>query len=149
MTDYCERSPEVLRAAQTGAWSEQIGHLAACDICVNALVAYGLRAQAEGCPDLRSLPDPDLIWFRAEATGRGLSLERAMAPLRIGSLVAGALGTLGTAGLLAWFWSGLHFDKQARMPAESGLYAVVLIVGVMSILALSMRRAGIGSAWRK
>jgi hypothetical protein len=143
MTNHCDHSAEVLRLAQTGAGPELIEHLATCEVCVDALVAHGLRAQVEAGPELNSLPYPDLIWFKAEAICRRESLERAMTPLATGSILAGTLGSLGTAGLLGWLWSGFRFETAAGM-AANGLYAGILVVGVISVVGLSIHRIKIG-----
>ena len=144
MIEQCDRSREVLRLAKTSQASELIEHLATCEICVDALVANGLRAQVEEAK-LNSLPQPDLIWFRAEAVGRRESLERAMSPITTGSLLTGTLGSLWTAGLLGWIWSGFRLETQAGM-AVNGLYAVVLVAGIISAIALAIHRTKFTSA---
>jgi hypothetical protein len=81
MTDHrCPFEAAVSQAARSGDWNEELrAHRVECRTCAEqTLVVAALAADAEDLTNLESpLPDPGVIWFRAQLADREIRFERA------------------------------------------------------------------------
>ena len=81
----CEFEEKVLQALRTDHWDPAVeGHVHQCEVCSNHLeVASGMRQLAE-LPLVDSrLPDPRLIWFKAQLLERQTVQEQVVRPIRV------------------------------------------------------------------
>jgi hypothetical protein len=84
-----------------------------------------LRQEATQSPELRELPHPDAIWWRAEIVGKRMALRRA------GTLIAAAaagicvVAIVALGALLLW----LSPEQSAHVAATAILSAAAVALG--------------------
>ena len=95
---HCDCEPAVVRAVQTGLWTEDLrSHFAACPVCADAaLIAEALHAEPV------EVPAAGLIWWKAQLRRRLESQERAVRPLVWAERAALAAGVGGVVWTTAW-----------------------------------------------
>jgi hypothetical protein len=96
---HCPRQKDVDRAGRLDP--ELAAHVAECPLCRDAwLVARGMGQLPAGSDDLRMLPEPSVIWRRAELRRIALLRRKALAPVilcrRLAWLAAGLAAALLT-----------------------------------------------------
>lgn len=98
--DTCSHGESVVQAARTGKWSDELmGHVAKCDSCRESsrvarwMMDLAETVESESVP----LPDPHLVWLKAQIQRRSRDTERALLPIR----VANVLSVLGLGTVLA------------------------------------------------
>lgn len=80
-------------------------HLARCEACrQDAEVAAWMIAFAELPADPAKLPDPGMLWWKAQLLQRWDAQRRATEPIETGQQVQVGIGVAGCAGLLYWLW---------------------------------------------
>jgi hypothetical protein len=88
---YCEKEEQVIAALSGNSRDAAIlTHARSCPVCSEVLLVTGfLREEANlARHELNTLPDPALIWRRAQATAREAALVRATLPIRIARISA-------------------------------------------------------------
>lgn len=94
--------------------------------------ACRLRALAAEKPLNHPLPDPHLLWLKAQLEERAERQERALRPIviaeRVALVVIGVLGGLGLMAVVEWFeaWS-------EQSPAPDGLAWMVAGVCLLAV----------------
>ena len=112
--DSCPQSEAVVHAARSGKWPEDLRtHVNICEPCrESARLTSWMTEMAAGLESIPGeLPDPELIWLKAKINRRSQLPERALLPLKAGSLFGAAgLGLLLAAipesawnRILAWW----------------------------------------------
>ncbi|HTW57403.1 MAG TPA: hypothetical protein VMD99_04710 [Terriglobales bacterium] len=94
----CEREPEILQAIRNGdASPDLVAHAQTCPVCSEVwLIAKFLQEETQlAAPELRELPDPGLIWRKAQAGAREQALAKATLPIRMMRTCALVLAILG------------------------------------------------------
>jgi predicted anti-sigma-YlaC factor YlaD len=110
MNSHCEREPQIVSAVLAGTLSREISaHVQICPFCSEILqVANQLRDGIVVSDDeLGCLPDPILIWQRAQTRARAQALARATWPIRMMGICASILALLGLP------WLALHMSPPA------------------------------------
>ncbi len=103
---HCDREQQVLEAVRSGRgpadWDEPLrAHVAACAICRDvALVSAFLLQESEWAAAEVRLPDPELVWWKAQLLARRAAAERAVLPIALTEKLAGA-------GAVALFLTGI------------------------------------------
>ncbi len=129
--DACPHGESTIRAARTGRWSDELtAHVAACISCRNSsrLARWMIELAETADAESRPLPDPHLIWLKAQIRRRSEDLEHALLPIKIG----GALSAIGVAAILAsipretWSWT-----------YEWVMIGSTLVSGLPNLLSLS------------
>ena len=115
----CDQEAAVSRAARTGQWDKPLkAHVAGCAVCGEvALTSQWLLSLAE-LPDPRregsaALPEPGLVWWRAQLAHKQRAAERAHRKLQWIESVALIMILLGVAGGFEWIWPQI----QEQLPA--------------------------------
>lgn len=144
----CEQEPDMLGAAAAGREDAAAvrEHLASCPSCRDAVEAVcWMRRMADAPDETRALPEPGMIWWKAQLLRRWESERRAAVPLErmhTVELVAG-LASLGI--FVVWQWSGLVNVFARLSPASlaamsaasaSGTSPLVLVLALGGILAV-------------
>jgi predicted anti-sigma-YlaC factor YlaD len=117
----CDHEPDMLGAAAARREDAAAvrAHLASCPSCREAVATVcWMRRMADASGETRALPDPGVIWWKAQLLRRWESERRAVAPLEhmhVVELVAG-LASLGV--FVAWQWSGLVNVLARLSPAN-------------------------------
>lgn len=95
---HCDCEPAVVRAVQTGLWTEDLrDHFASCPVCADAaVIAEALHAEPA------EVPAAGLIWWKAQLRRRLESQERAVRPLVWAERAALAAGVGGVVWTTAW-----------------------------------------------
>ena len=155
----CPREAEILLAVRTGAWTEEIrDHARGCPQCADALLVTTWLTEG-GSSAQEPLPDPDLIWWKAQILARHEAVKRATRPIALiqrASLVAGAAAAIA---VLGWAWplisnlprllaSGLAQQPVGAIAVPMTTWGIVLVitlgflpVGIV-LSVLSTLRAG-------
>lgn len=76
----------------------------------------------------RPLPDPDLIWMKAELLDRQAARERSLRPVRYFETVARVLV------VIAAYWLGSALAKAVAVPALKSLNPTLVSLGVSIVL---------------
>lgn len=113
MPESCPHEPSAAHAGRGGRWNDELAaHLAEGDSCrESGRVARWMAELAETVnARATSLPDPGLIWLKAQLLERSRRSDRALLPIRIATAVAAVgsgavLATLpGVEWNLNWEW---------------------------------------------
>ncbi len=110
---HCEREQEVVRAVRSGRWPGAADealrrHALSCPVCAEvALVAEFLRRE-EALESSVALPDPGLLWWKAEILAQREARERAAQPIAVAERAAAACGIIVLLAALFWEWPRLH-----------------------------------------
>jgi len=132
MSRICNREPEMLEAAARGQARDDhqtrstnddgavATHLASCASCRDAVAAVAwIRDMADTSVDAPyPLPDPGVIWWKAQLLRRWESERRAVAPIERMHWVEIAAGVASLSVFLAWQWSGLVGVLARLSPAN-------------------------------
>ena len=107
-TSSCPFNDSVIQATRSGSWSESLkSHIADCALCRESRDAVRWMIELANSAALvqEPLPDTRLIWLKARISRRSRIPERALLPLRIGSLSCAAGLTALFAGMPRDNWS--------------------------------------------
>ncbi|MBP7147473.1 MAG: hypothetical protein KBD01_08000 [Acidobacteria bacterium] len=141
----CPHEASVAAAARHGRWTDELRrHCADCAECADtALVSAFLQQEAREIAAADApLPDPRLLWIRAQAEERRELLRRATSPIAWLYRVA-ALAAAGLAGVAVTFpgtW-GLLRETALRW---TGL-PTVIVVPVLGLLSLMLVFAAVAA----
>lgn len=106
----CGQEKFVRRAAAENRWSDALRqHVAECADCAAAEKASRFMARF-GRIDERQhvLPDPSVLWLKAQLLRGSAAADRAARPLNIAQIVAYVVVAAGWAAVLTWKWSDLR-----------------------------------------
>jgi hypothetical protein len=123
MNDACRFEPEVLRAATEDRWTESLRrHLIECDDCVAATAAAPWMSQFARSSDREHvLPDPSIVWLKAQLLRGTADVARVSRPITIAQLLAYFAVAGGWAGVLTWKWAAVEAWLRSLTP--TGLVA--------------------------
>ena len=156
----CSEEPDVLIAAASGrALSASLAaHLASCPSCREQAEAVAfVRGLAETPDAAHPLPDPAVIWWKAQLLRRWQAERAASAPIERMRWIELAAGLASLVVFLAWQWRGLvHLVSRAipagvaasaAAPQSASPMALVLLTGAAvsigaMVLAALHRRLG-------
>jgi hypothetical protein len=117
----CSREDAVARASVTGIWPEELAaHADECAVCRDVaqtarwIQTLAVSAQDATIPDAgnfaagtdRPLPDPDLIWKRAQLDSK--NFRRTVPALEWLRVALAAAAPIGLAGWVAWNWYAIE-----------------------------------------
>jgi hypothetical protein len=99
----CKREPEILQAVRHGdASPDLVAHIRTCPACSELwLVARFLQDETLAVHEVSALPDPGLIWRKAQARAREQALAKATLPIRIMRTCAIVLAIFGMPWLIS------------------------------------------------
>jgi hypothetical protein len=106
----CSEQPDILAAAADGRElpAALTAHVASCPSCREQVDAVTfLRGLADTTDALHLLPDPAVIWWKAQLTRRWQAERAASAPIERMRWVELAAGLVSLAVFLVWQWQGL------------------------------------------
>ena len=152
MGRICDQEPRMLEAASIGtddAAAVQT-HLAACASCREAVEAVRfMRRLVDTSGEAHALPDPGVIWWKAQLLRRWQAERRAAAPIERMHWVELAAGLASLAVFLGWQWSGLagllaHVNpiRLATASSASASAAGTSSLGLVLMLAATVALGG-------
>lgn len=105
----CHFEPEVLRAAQEDRWTDALrSHLGECDECgAAASVAPWLSRFSKISDREHRLPDPQLVFLKAQLLQATADAARVARPITVVQLVAYLVVAGGWTALLTWKWDAV------------------------------------------
>lgn len=110
MSEACRHEPHVLRAANEDRWTDALrDHVKTCQDCaMAALAAPFMRRLARVDERQKKLPDPSVVWLKAQLLAGSAVADRAARPLNIVQMFAYGVVAAGWAALLTWKWNDLQ-----------------------------------------
>lgn len=110
MSEPCRYEPNVIRAAGDNDWSEALrAHVQTCSTCSAAASAAPFMQSLSRIDERqRKLPDPALLWLKAQLLRNTAMADRAMRPLNIVQIVSYLAVAAGWAAVVTWRWSDLQ-----------------------------------------
>jgi len=105
----CRYEVDVLRAAEEDRWPDALRrHLLECDDCVAAAsVAPWMARFAKISDREHPLPDPQLVWLKAQLLQGSADAARVSRPLTVVQMLAYLVVAGGWATLLTWKWDAI------------------------------------------
>jgi len=116
----CRFESQVIRAAERGEWTTALrNHVASCDDCSAAVAVapWMERLAAEDVRD-RPLPDPAVVWMKAQLLRGSVAIDRATRPLRFAHMAGHLIVAAGWAALLMWKWTAIQSWVSNFSPAR-------------------------------
>ena len=106
----CAYESNVLEAAESGRWSESLrAHVASCQTCeAAASVAQWMTGFARQDDREHILPDPAVVWLKAQLLRQHAAVEQASRPLHVLQITAYMIVAAGWAALLTWKWTAVE-----------------------------------------
>lgn len=145
MSDSCRFERDVMRAAVEDRWSESLRqHLLSCRDCTGAAaVAPWMDGFARISDREHILPDPSLVWLKAQLLQGSAGAARVTRPLNIAQIAAYVIVAAGWAALLNSRWSNIeslvHGFTPARLvetaarPESVSISLLAMVVALASI----------------
>jgi hypothetical protein len=119
MSEGCRFEADVLRAAREDRWTDSLRrHLTECDDCVaTASVAPWMHRFSRISDREHILPDPQIVWLKAQLLQSGAEVARASRPMNIVQLVSYLVVAGGWAALLTWKWDAVSAWIRGLTPS--------------------------------
>ena len=143
MNENCVQEPLVRRAAVEDRWTDALRqHVASCQDCAAAAAAAPFMTQfARVDARERALPDPAVLWLKAQILRGSAVAERAARPLNIAQLGSYLVIAAGWAGLLTWKWKELQqfvlrFTPASLVNEAAGAPSSISATIVLAVLVL-------------
>ena len=151
MRETCVQEPLVRHAAVEDRWTGALRqHVARCEDCAAAAAAAPFMTRfAKFDMRQRALPDPAVLWLKAQLLRGNAVVDRASRPLNIAQFVSYVVIAAGWAGLLTWKWSELqqwvlHFTPESMVGAAAGMPSSTSATIVVALLILSSLTVMVG-----
>lgn len=115
----CPFEPDVLQAAGEDRWTESLrGHILECGDCVEAAaVAPWMSRFARVGDRERPLPNPQIVWLKAQLLQGTADVARVSRPMNIAQLIAYLVVAAGWTALLTWKWAAVQTWLRGFTPA--------------------------------
>jgi hypothetical protein len=129
---YCDKEERVFAALNRGTPDAAIlDHAPDCPVCSEVLlVAESLRAMSQLADhELHALPDPGLVWRKAQARAKKKALAKATLPIRIMRACAAALAIFASPWMFSQLFHPLAWIANlgfGRFPWIEGSWITVL-----------------------
>ena len=119
MSEACHLQAEITRAAANDRWTDALEqHLGECrDCAAAAAVAPWLERFSKISDREHILPDPGLVWLKAQLLQGNVDAARATRPLNVAQFAAYGLVAAGWAALLTWKWAAIERWLHGFTPA--------------------------------
>ena len=115
----CRFEEQVLEAIRRGEWTPALRtHARECDDCAAAIaIAPWMERFAAADVRERPLPDPAIVWMKAQLLRGTATVDRAARPLQVTQLSAYLIVAAGWAAVLTWKWNVIQSWLSAFTPA--------------------------------
>ena len=102
----CHYEVDVLKAARTDEWNESLkAHATDCPRCHDLVQVTTFMNKLGSAEDRQApLPDPELVWLKAQVLARQAQKEHALRPLVFTEAVGQAVAALAVGAFLTWKW---------------------------------------------
>jgi hypothetical protein len=144
----CIQEENVLRAAAEDRWTDALRrHVTECADCNAAASAAPWMTRFSRISDREHiLPDPSVVWLKAQLLKGTADLARVSRPITIAQLFAYFAVAAGWAAVLTWKWTALQAWLSSFTPrglvttaarAESlslSFFAIVFVLASMTVM---------------
>ncbi len=139
MTDMCRHEPHVRRAAAEDRWSESLrAHIAECEDCAAAASVAPFMTRLSRLDERRHvMPDPSIVWIKAQLLGSMSAADRVARPLNIFQMISYVIVAGGWASLLMWKWTDLQLWVLSFTPT----HVVQGVAGTQNTVSLTVMAA--------
>ena len=102
----CPHEADVLQAAREDEWNESLkDHAEECARCRDLLQVATFMKRLDAAEEKQArLPDPELVWLKAQVLARQAQKDRALKPLILAEGVGQATAALAVGAFLTWKW---------------------------------------------
>jgi hypothetical protein len=128
-------------------WTDSLrAHVAQCSDCTAAMSVAPYMTDLAAV-DMREhpLPDPQVVWLKAQLLRSSIAVERAARPLRIFQVVSYVIVAALWTGVLAWKWIAieamLHSFTPSRLfdnAADASSLSVTFFVMVLGLASITI-----------
>lgn len=120
MSERCPQESHVSRAAVEDRWTDSLrAHAEICGDCAAAAAVAPFMTRFGKMAERRQkLPDPIVIWLKAQILRASAVPDRVARPLNIIQVIAYAVVAGGWAAVLMWKWSDLRHWMITVSPAH-------------------------------
>jgi hypothetical protein len=103
-----------------GRWTDSLrGHVAQCADCeATMLVAPQMKELASVDMREHPLPDPQVVWLKAQLLRNTVAAERGSRPLKIVQMISYVVVAGGWTAVLAWKWIAIQAVIHSMTPAS-------------------------------
>lgn len=147
MSEGCRFEADVLRAAQDDRWRDALRrHLAECDDCIAAAsVAPWMTRFARISDREHILPDPQIVWLKAQLLQSSAEVARVSRPMNVLQLIAYLVVAGGWAALLTWKWdavqkwvngltpTGMVENMATGQSLSMSFFALLIVLATMTV----------------
>lgn len=135
----CAFESNVLEAAESGRWSESLrAHVAGCESCAAAAAVAQWMAEFARQDDREHiLPDPSVVWLKAQLLRQHNAVELASRPMHLLQVAAYMIVAAGWAALLTWKWAAVEEWMLTLSPRNFLSGAAALSGGGSSSLSMT------------
>lgn len=118
MSEACRFEPQIVRATQDDRWTDALrNHVADCvDCAAAASVAPWMGDFARFSDREHILPDPAVLWLKAQLLRGSQEAARASLPLTVVQLISYGVIAAGWAALLTWKWDTIELWLRGMTP---------------------------------
>jgi hypothetical protein len=145
----CSEEPDILAAAAGGRElpAALTAHLASCPSCREQVDAVVFLRGLAATPDApHALPDPAVIWWKAQLLRRWQAERAASAPIERMRWVELAAGFASLAVFLVWQWQGLVNLVARAIPAGvAAASSAPQAVSPMALVLITVGTASVGA----
>ena len=150
MNGGCRLEPDVIRAAEEDRWTDALRrHTTECEECAAAAAVSGWMSDFARVDDREHiLPDPAVVWLKAQVLRGTVGIDRASRPMTIAQMAAYLIVAAGWAGLLTWKWGTLvawfdtlrpsRFLVGATMGADAASLSISFFAGVLVLSSMTI-----------
>lgn len=132
-----------------GRWTDSLrGHVAQCADCEAAmLIAPHMKELASIDMREHPLPDPQVVWLKAQLLRNTFAMERAARPLRVFSAISYFIVAAAWTTVLAWKWTAiqalLHSFSPERFVRNAGEAASLSMTFFVMVFILASITIGL------
>jgi len=147
MSESCRRERDVRRAAASGTWTDELrAHVASCADCDAAASVSPWLARFAAIPDREHiLPDPSVVWLKAQLMRNTTAAERVLRPMNQLQMGAYLVVAACWAAVLTWKWEVIDKWVHRLTPGQfiggasvdAATSASVSLTFILAIIVLS------------
>lgn len=125
--EECPHEHLVHQAVQSGQWEESVTrHVDTCASCREVVqITRWMQTMADASEVRASLPDPSLLWLKAQFLEEQATREQAFRPLMLVGTAALGWATAIPAGALAWYWAEIQTLLHDHNPWSLALLSLM------------------------
>ena len=151
MNGGCRLEPDVLRAAEDDRWTDALRrHITECEECAASAAVAGWMSDFARVDDREHvLPDPAVLWLKAQVFRGSAAIDRASRPMTIVQMAAYLVVAAGWATLLTWKWNALvswfeslqpsrFFASVTLSSADAASLSVTFVLGVLILSSMTV-----------